>query len=96
MSPCTKDIDPAKAEAGKAIFAANCVACHGDNAKGNPEVGAPDLTDGFWIYGGSLDDIDSSIWGGHQGRMPAWENRLSNLDRKILTLYLVDKRSGRP
>ena len=48
--PGAKDVDPARVEAGKAIFAANCVACHGDNAKGNPEVGAPDLTDRFWNY----------------------------------------------
>jgi cytochrome c oxidase cbb3-type subunit III len=94
--PGTKDVDPARVEAGKALFAANCVACHGHNAKGNPEVGGPDLTDRFWIYGGTFEDIDSSIWGGRQGRMPSWENRLSNLDRKILTLYLVDKRSAGP
>ncbi|HXI07321.1 MAG: cytochrome-c oxidase, cbb3-type subunit III [Bradyrhizobium sp.] len=94
--PGTKDVDPARVEAGKALFAANCAACHGDNAKGNPEVGAPDLTDRFWIHGGTLDDIDTSIWGGRQGRMPSWEHRLSNLDRKILTLYLADKQSARP
>ncbi|KAH2775495.1 hypothetical protein KXW38_001914, partial [Aspergillus fumigatus] len=35
--PGTKDVDPARVEAGKALFAANCAACHGDNAKGNPE-----------------------------------------------------------
>ena len=94
--PGAKDVDPAKVGAGKALFAANCVACHGDNAKGNPEVGAPDLTDRFWIYGGTFEDIDSTIWGGRQGHMPSWQNRLSDLDRKILTLYLVDKRSAGP
>jgi len=94
--PNSKDVDPARVQAGKTIFAANCVACHGDNAKGNPELGAPDLTDPFWIYGGSLDTIDTTIWGGRQGHMPSWENRLSNLDRKILALYLVDKRSAGP
>ena len=73
---------------------ARCVTCHGDDAKGKPDLGAPDLTDRFWIYGGSFEAIDTSIWGGRQGRMPSWENRLSNLDRKILALYLVDKRSA--
>jgi cytochrome c oxidase cbb3-type subunit 3 len=90
--PNAKELDPKMVEAGKAIFAANCVACHGENAKGNPELGAPDLTDKFWIYGGNLDTIDSTVWGGRQGHMPTWESRLSALDRKILTLYLVDKR----
>ena len=94
--PDSKDLDPTRVQAGKTIFAANCVACHGDNAKGNSELGAPDLTDPFWIYGGSLDTIDTTIWGGRQGHMPSWENRLSNLDRKILALYLVDKRSAGP
>jgi cytochrome c oxidase cbb3-type subunit 3 len=92
--PGAKDVDPKNVEGGKAIFAANCVACHGENAKGNPELGAPDLTDSYWIYGGDLDNIDTSIWGGRQGHMPTWEGRLSDLDRKILTLYLLDKRSA--
>src|ERR1700751_4613364 len=90
--PEAKNLDPKIVEAGKALFAANCVACHGDDAKGNSELGAPDLTDSFWIYGGDLESIDTTIWGGRQGHMPTWESRLSDLDRKILTLYLLDKR----
>src|ERR1700751_2751806 len=92
----SKTLDPKTVEAGKAIFAANCVACHGADAKGNPEMGAPNLTDQFWIYGGNLETIDTTIWGGRQGHMPTWESRLSNLDRKILTFYLVDKRTAAP
>jgi cytochrome c oxidase cbb3-type subunit 3 len=95
-NPNAKDLDPKRVEAGKAIFAANCVACHGDDAKGNPELGAPDLTDRFWIYGGDLETIDTTVWGGRQGHMPTWESRLSGLDRKILTLYLLDKRTAAP
>jgi cytochrome c oxidase cbb3-type subunit 3 len=94
--PNAKELDPKTVEAGKAIFAANCVACHGDDAKGNPELGAPDLTDAAWIYGGDLESIDSTVWGGRQGHMPTWESRLSELDRKILTLYLLDKRTAAP
>jgi cytochrome c oxidase cbb3-type subunit 3 len=91
-----KTIDPKTIEAGKAIFAANCVACHGDDAKGNPELGAPNLTDKFWIYGGDLETIDTTVWGGRQGHMPTWESRLSELDRKVLTIYLLDKRIPSP
>jgi cytochrome c oxidase cbb3-type subunit III len=94
--PNAKDLDPKRIEAGKAIFTANCVACHGDDAKGNPELGAPDLTDRFWIYGGDLETIDTTVWGGRQGHMPTWESRLSALDRKILTLYLLDKQTAAP
>lgn len=89
--PNTKEVDPKNVEAGKTIFTANCIVCHGPDAKGNPEVGAPNLTDPFWIYGGDLETIDTTIWGGRQGHMPTWESRLSELDRKTLTLYLVDK-----
>ncbi len=94
--PDAKELDAKTVEAGKAIFAANCVACHGDDAKGNPELGAPNLTDQSWIYGGNLENIDNTVWGGRQGHMPTWEGRLSDLDRKILTLYLLDKRMAAP
>ena len=90
------NIDPGTVEAGRKIFATNCVTCHGSDARGNPELGAPDLTDRFWIYGGDLETIDSTIWGGRQGHMPTWDNRLSALDRKILTLYLLDQRTAPP
>ena len=43
-----------------------------------------------------FETIDTTIWGGHQGHMPTWESRLSELDRKILTLYLLDKRTAQP
>jgi len=81
-----------KPRTGKALFAANCVTCHGDNAKGNVELGAPDLTDRSWIYGGDVESIYDTVWGGRQGHMPSWDGRLSPLDRKILALYLFDIR----
>lgn len=90
--PHDKDLDPAKVAAGKAVFAANCASCHGEDAKGNSEMGTPNLTDQFWIYGGSEKTIATTLWGGRQGHMPTWESRLSPLDRKILALYVVDLR----
>ena len=95
-NPAAKGLDAKDVESGKKIFADNCVACHGENAKGNPEAGAPDLTDKFWIYGGNLETIDNTVWSGRQGHMPTWESRLSALERKILTLYLLDKRTAAP
>jgi cytochrome c oxidase cbb3-type subunit 3 len=79
-----------KVAAGQEVFAANCAACHGENAKGNPEMGAPDLTDASWIYGGDAAAIRTTVWGGRQGHMPTWEARLTPTDRKILALYLFD------
>jgi cytochrome c oxidase cbb3-type subunit 3 len=95
-NPGAKNIDPGTVEAGRKIFATNCVTCHGNDARGNSELGAPDLTDKSWIYGGDLETIDSTIWGGRQGHMPTWDSRLSALDRKILTLYLLDRRTATP
>ena len=95
-NPDSKEVDPKNVAAGKAVFAANCVSCHGDEAKGNVELGAPNLTDKSWIYGGTLDSIDTTVWGGRQGHMPTWEARLPAVDRKILALYLVDLRSSGP
>ena len=83
-------------EAGRSLYVANCAACHGEDAKGNPEVGAPNLTDPFWIYGGDAQTIEATVWGGRQGHMPTWESRLSALDRKILALYIVDLRKPNP
>jgi cytochrome c oxidase cbb3-type subunit 3 len=87
-------VPAAKIEAGKAVFSANCVTCHGDDARGKQDLGAPDLTDRNWIYGGDAESILTTVWSGRQGHMPSWDGRLSPLDRKILTLYLVDLRRG--
>ena len=79
-------------DAGREIFAANCVSCHGEDAKGKTDVGAPDLTDHFWINGSSRDAIYHTVFYGRQGHMPSWGLRLSPLDIKILALYLNDLR----
>lgn len=86
-----KDVPAARLEAGKKVFADNS-ACHGDDAKGKVDFGAPDLTDKLWIYGGDEQSIINSVWNGRKGHMPSWEQRLSPLDRKILALYLADLR----
>ncbi len=75
--------------AGKEVFAANCVVCHGDNGKGKHDVGAPDLTDQFWIYGGDVQSVHTTIYGGRQGYMPHWQDRLSPVETKLLTLYVL-------
>jgi cytochrome c oxidase cbb3-type subunit III len=91
-----KEVPAARIDAGKAVFAANCVSCHGDDAKGKADLGAPDLTDRLWLYGGDAESVYTTVWGGRQGRMPSWEGRLSPLDRKILALYLIDLRGAQP
>ncbi len=73
-----------------ALFAENCASCHGEAGKGLIEVGAPNLTDAVWQYGGSADAIRTTLNKGRIGQMPAWEGRLTEADRKILTLYVLD------
>jgi cytochrome c oxidase cbb3-type subunit 3 len=75
-------------EAGKEIFLTTCAACHGEDAKGKPDVGAPNLTDAYWVYGGTLQSIIQSVHGGRQGHMPTWDERLSPAEIKILALYV--------
>lgn len=81
------------AAAGKSVFEANCASCHGPDGKGKIDVGAPDLTDRFWMHGGDENTLYATVWGGQQGQMPNWDTRLSPVDRKILALYLLDLRA---
>lgn len=78
-------------ERGREVFDANCTVCHGPDGRGGKDVGAPDLTDGTWLHGGDIEAIYTIIHDGRQGEMPAWEHRLSPVERKILTAYLLDK-----
>lgn len=76
--------------AGKALFAANCAACHGEDGKGNTEMGVRNLTDRSFLYGSDPQSLATTIFYGRQGHMPTWDGRLSPLERKILTLYITD------
>jgi len=67
--------DAALASAGAQVFADNCAACHGDDGKGTRDVGAPNLTDAIWLYGGSVAVLTTTITGGRGGVMPAWSEK---------------------
>ena len=89
----SKELSPDQIQAGKKLFVTNCASCHGDDGRGKTEAGAPNLTDKFWIYGGDPQSIFTTVWSGRQGHMPTWQSRLSPVERKILALYLFDRRS---
>jgi len=82
------EADAAKIAGGQQIFADNCTSCHGEDARGNHDLGAPDLTDTHWIYGGDTQSITTTVFYGRQGHMPNWGARLSPLDLKMLALYV--------
>jgi len=73
---------------GAKVFADNCVACHGDNAKGNKEFGAPDLTDAIWLYGSGETAIAAQVRAPKHGVMPAWLGRLGDTKVKELAVYV--------
>ncbi len=79
--------DPIKSSLGKEKFAA-CAACHGADGKGNPAVGAPNLTDKTWLYGGSAATIMETVRNGRKNVMPAFEDFLGEAKVHLLTAYI--------
>ena len=75
-------------EAGEALFAENCASCHGEDAKGDPTLGAPDLSDDYWLAGDDPATLYETVFHGRQGHMPHWDERLSPVQLKILALYV--------
>ena len=73
---------------GGELFAANCVACHGPDAKGNRAFGAPNLTDKIWLYGDSKEAVTNTVTNAHAGVMPAWGGRLDQVTIKMLAAYV--------
>jgi cytochrome c oxidase cbb3-type subunit 3 len=80
---------PALVAAGKEQFATVCAACHGPDGKGNPALGAPNLTDNVWIYGSSLETIKDTVANGRQNRMPAHLDLLGEQKVKLLAAYVL-------
>ena len=74
--------------AGKKLFADNCAVCHGEDGKGNKELGAPNLTDGIWLFGSDEASIIEVIANSRGGVMPAWSERLDPVTIKALTVYV--------
>lgn len=90
--------DPVLAAAGQQKFTTICAACHGPDGKGNTALGAPDLTDSIWLYGGSADTIAQTIRDGRQGHMPAHEPILGPDRAHLLAAYVyhLSHRSSSP
>jgi cytochrome c oxidase cbb3-type subunit 3 len=74
--------------AGAALFAENCVACHGEAGKGNRELGAPNLTDNIWLYGSDQKALRQTITYARNGVMPRWNERLSPVTIRMLAAYV--------
>lgn len=88
LSLSGREADPALVAAGKGRFAATCIACHGAEGKGNVAMGAPNLTDRVWLYGGSLASIKETIAKGRNGMMPAHGEFLGDDKVHLLAAYV--------
>ncbi len=75
--------------AGKERFAAVCTACHGADARGNPLLGAPNLTDGTWLHGGDFDSVRATITNGRDNQMPAHAASLGESKVRLLAAYVL-------
>lgn len=87
--------EAAAADRGAKIFTEQCAECHNADGKGKLDRGAPNLTDGIWLYGGSKAAILDSIRTGRGGVMPAWSGRLDTTTIKALTVYVHSLGGGK-
>jgi cytochrome c oxidase cbb3-type subunit III len=76
-------------KAGGEKFAQLCAGCHGADARGNVALGAPNLTDGIWLHGGSLAAVRDSIAKGRGGTMPAHAERLGDTRIRLVAAYVL-------
>jgi cytochrome c oxidase cbb3-type subunit 3 len=95
LSLSGKSNDKTADERGAKIFANTCTPCHGADGKGNPKLGAPNLTDELWLYAGDKPTIMADIRNGRGGVMPAWITRLDPETIKELAIYVHSLGGGR-
>jgi cytochrome c oxidase cbb3-type subunit 3 len=88
MSIAGREVDAASAEAGKAKYDMFCVGCHMPGGTGNQALGAPNLTNNIWLYGGSPRAIKETLAKGRNGKMPAHGEFLGSAKVHILTAYV--------
>jgi len=86
--------DATLAAAGEARFQQVCSACHGMDGKGNPLLGAPNLTDQIWLYGGDAATLRQTLVDGRNGQMPAWGDKLGEQRVKLLAAYTTKLAAG--
>lgn len=79
---------PAVGSLGEGLFLDNCAACHMDSGMGEVELGAPNLTDAIWLYGGSKEAIVETVTYSRAGIMPSWAGRLTDAQIKQVAVYV--------
>ncbi len=80
--------DAGMAAAGAEIFANECSACHGEQGTGDRSLGAPNLTDAVWLYGGDRETLIETVTYSRQGVMPPWAGRLTEAQIRQVATYV--------
>ena len=80
--------DSLRAFRGRGSYQSACVACHGAEGKGNPQLGAPNLTDGIWLHGSGEAAIIQQIMKGRTNQMPAHKDILTPAKIHLLSAYV--------
>ena len=80
--------DAGQVAQGATLFSENCAACHGNDAMGNRDMGAPNLTDAIWLYGSDPATLTATVTNARFGVMPAWGQRLSDVDVSAVAVYV--------
>ena len=88
ISLSAPDFDANLAAAGTQVFQENCASCHGDSAMGNRDLGAPNLADAIWLYGGDRAALRYTVENARYGVMPAWGQRLTDADVRAVSVYV--------
>ena len=94
LSLSGRNVDQAAAARGKEKFQTFCVACHGPEGKGNQALGAPNLTDNIWLYGGSEKAVTETVSNGRHGKMPAHKEFLGEDKVHLLAAYVYSLSTG--
>lgn len=94
LSISGQEADAALAEAGAEVFVDNCEACHAEGGTGNRDLGAPNLTDAIWLYGGDAASLRTTITYSRAGVMPAWAGRLSESQIRQVAFWVHQQGGG--
>lgn len=81
-------VDTVAAERGQTQYNTLCAACHMPSGVGNQALGAPNLTDNIWLYGGSFEQVVHTLRAGRAGVMPAQKDMLSEDKIKLIASYV--------
>lgn len=88
VSLSSDEFDAGVADTGAEVYADNCSVCHGDAGLGDRELGAPNIADAIWLYGGDRATLYTTVEKSRFGVMPPWGRRLSEADIRAVSAYV--------